>query len=41
LRRIAESIPTLSPAVTPAAPTQVRSVRRTPEVRRRSRPRAG
>jgi len=41
LRKIAESIPTLSPPVTPAAPTKVRTVRRTPEVRRRSRLQAG
>jgi carbon storage regulator len=37
LRRIAELIPTLSPAAAPTAPTQVRSARRKPEVRRRSR----
>ena len=37
LRKIAESIPTLSPAVAPAEPTRVRSVRRRPEARRRSR----
>ncbi len=42
LRKIAESIPTLSPAVTtPAAPAPVRAVRRKPEVRRRSRLQAG
>ena len=42
LRKIAESIPTLSPAVTPAAaPTKVRTVRRTQGVRRRSRLQAG
>ena len=38
LRKIAESIPTLSPpSVTQAVPVRVRSVRRRPEVRRRSR----
>jgi carbon storage regulator len=37
LRQIAESIPTLSPAATPAA----RRVRRLPAARRRSRLRAG
>ena len=38
LRKIAESIPTLSPpSVTQSVPVRVRSVRRRPEVRRRSR----
>src|SRR5437667_11006056 len=41
LRKIAESTPTLSPAVTPAAPTQVRTVRRRRAVRRRARTQAG
>jgi carbon storage regulator CsrA len=41
LRRIAESIPTLSPAVGPAVPTKVRGVRRKPAVQRRSRLQAG
>jgi carbon storage regulator CsrA len=41
LRKIAESIPTLSPpSVTQSVPVRVRSVRRRPEVRRRSRLRA-
>jgi len=41
LRKIAESIPTLSPpSVTQPVPVRVRSVRRRPEVRRRSRLRA-
>jgi carbon storage regulator len=38
LRKIAESIPTLSPPTgTQVVPTRVRTVRRRPEVRRRSR----
>ena len=41
LRKIAETIPTLSPpSLTPAVPVRVRSVRRRPEVRGRSRLRA-
>ena len=41
LRKIAESIPTLSPpSVTQSVPVRVRSVRRRPEVRGRSRLRA-
>jgi len=41
LRKIAESIPTLSPAAAPTAPAKVRGVRGKPEVRRRSRLQAG
>jgi carbon storage regulator len=38
LRKLAESIPTLSPpAVTQVVPVRARTARRTPEVRRRSR----
>jgi carbon storage regulator CsrA len=41
LRKIAETIPTLSPpSVTQAVPVTVHSVQRRPEVRRRSRLRA-
>ena len=41
LRKIAESIPTLSPPeVTQVAPASARTARRRPEVRRRSRLRA-
>lgn len=40
LRKIAETIPTLSPAVAAPAATRVQSVQRKSEVRRRSRLRA-